>query len=230
MTDPRNEHNLDRELHQLSDHLRDAPAPPGLADRLAAALPAAVTPVRPLPSLAVRALVLFALVAAVALALGFGAGGHGWEALEPDQQYSLAALLAAGAVWLAWELAAQMSPAPYHRWSSLVPPAVALVAALAWIAWETPHDGDAPLFYPACLAFTAEATLAAAALAWLWLRRGFTMGRSGLALAAAVALAGFGAVQFFCPYVDAAHILTSHVLPAVAVGALVGTVVWARAK
>jgi hypothetical protein len=197
--------------------LRETQPPPGLAERLSAKLPSATAPARPLPSLPLRALVTLSLVALAMVGWGFSKGGRGWKALELEQQLSLVVLLVIPAALLAWDLAARMSPAPRLFWgpSRLVLPL--LTAAVAWTIWATPYEGGPLLFYLPCLAFTTVGTAIGGGLLWFWQRKGYAWQRSAMPWALGSALVGFGAVELFCPYVEAAHILTSHVFPSAVV-------------
>jgi hypothetical protein len=213
MTDPR--------LDSQFERLRESPTPEGLAERLAAQLPSAVAPVRPLPPTWRRAAALFGLMLAVSVVLGFAAGGKGWRALDAMQRSSLVLVVGAGMIWLAFELSSRMSPSPRLFWNRLLPILLAPLAIVAWIALETPASGNSPLFYPICLAFTTAGVAATGWVTWRWLQRGFAPSRLSLFAATACGLAGFAAVEFFCPFVDAPHILTSHLLPALLAGAAV---------
>lgn len=181
-----------------------------------------IAPVKPLPGTPVRALILFAIVAATAVAMGFGAGAKGWRALDAAQRLELVIPLLFAGLWIAADLAARMAPGSRIRTPSIVPAAVAF-ALLATLPFALAPLRPMKLFYPACLAFTTAAVAVSGLLVSRWLRRGlFTAPGAGLLTASAVAFAGFAAVSIFCPVVEGGHILTSHVLPALVVGAVAG--------
>ncbi len=178
--------------------------------------------VKPMPRLEVRAAILFLVMAVAALALGFGAGGKGWRALETMQRLSLAVPMAAAALWIAWDLAARMAPGSRIRVPALLPALAALAVIALWPFAAAPLHAT-KLFYPACLAFTSAGSALGGFSAARFLRRGFCAAPgTTLLLAAAAGLAGFAAVEIFCPIVEGWHIVTSHVLPAALAGAVAG--------
>lgn len=205
-------------------HLPELPrvaTPPGLEERLAAALPAEMAAVRPLPGIALRTLLTFALLTLAGAGLGFLAGGKGWKAMDFEQRLALVSLLLLGGAWLSWELALRMLPAVRLLTSGAGPAAAALAAVCGWAWWLNPPGGQSRLFYAICLAYTTAGVALGFWLTRFWLRRGFrATGVFSWPIAASTGLAGFAAVQFFCPFLDAAHILTSHVAPAIAGGLL----------
>jgi len=193
--------------------------PPGLADRLAAALPARAAAVRPLPGAPQRALAFFGLLLGTAVSLGFALGGKGWHRLEAGQAAWLLGpalmLLAAAAM----ALGERMVPGARVRWRGEWLAAGAAVMMVAWTLASTQAVEQSLLFYGICLAYTSAGVLFSTWLALRCWRRGWAPGASGRWLAGgACALVGFVAVELFCPYQDTAHILSSHVLPALVAG------------
>jgi len=186
-------------------------------------------PVRPLPSTPVRAGVIFAALLLTAVAFGFIAGGKGWRALGATQRLSLLAPLVLLAALSSWELAQRMIPGALIRVPAVASGMAAIVFATAWTLIATPHDEPQRLFYPICVVFTAVGAGLTAVAVSFWLRRGLmTEPSTRWVLAAAFGLAGFLAVELFCPYIDAAHILTSHALPGVAAGSIAAVVSFRR--
>lgn len=207
-----NEQELQRHLEKLSP-------PAGLADRLAAALPAGTPPVRPLPGAPVRTLITLLLPVLAAVALGFLAGGKGWRVLHAEQRVSLTLMIATLGAWFAWELSLRMVPAARLYTTGAVAAGVALSAAAGWAFYFTPAVVNSKLFYFICIGYTTAGVALSFWLTSLWLRRGLPRPEGFFwPMAGAAGLAGFAAVEFFCPFVDVAHIVTSHVLPAALAG------------
>ncbi len=217
MTEP----NFDRQLEKLRHVVPPAQWEAGMADSLAKGLEA----VHPLPHPAVRASITFAMLMLVVVAIGFGAGGKGWRILTAFQTMTLLPLTAI-ALWLSAELGWRMAPGSRIYLPAVLPALGALVAAVLWPFAATPLQ-PMKLFYPVCIAITSVAAVALALLLAVWLRRGlFTAPGAGWLLAATAGLAGFGAVEIFCPVVEAGHIATSHVVPGVIAGAAAGLRLW----
>jgi FtsH-binding integral membrane protein len=195
-----------------------------LAERLAASLPASVEAVQSLPNVWTRGFTLLAICGVVALVLGFVNTGKGWRTLTGEQRWTLALPLAALAFLLVAELAQRMTPGSRFRLRPLSLVMAAFALPLVWSLTATPLVGSHKLFYWICILFTtAGVSICAWALA-RYLRRGYvTEASTRLLFAGAVGLVGFTAVELFCPFVDAAHILTSHLLPG-ALGA--GVAAW----
>jgi hypothetical protein len=203
------------------------PPPPGLAERLSAQLPGAAAPARPLPGPALRALALLAILGAVAIALGFITGGKGWRTLSNPQRLTLVLPLLAMASMLAWDLSLRMVPGSRLRAPHWLMALGVWILATAWTFTATPLVESSRLFYWICILFTSTGAAASAWALTRWLRRGFvTLASTRVVLAAACGLAGFLAVEFFCPYVDAVHIFTSHVLPGALAGGLAAWAAW----
>jgi hypothetical protein len=211
----------DQELQRQLEKLAQASPPAGLADRLAAAVPAGTAPVRPLPGLPVRTLITLALLLLAIAVMGFLTGGKGWRGLDFDQRLSLSLMLTMLTAWFAWELSLRMVPAA-RLYSTGAPAALAaLVAAAGWAYWWTPVVANSKLFYFICIGYTTAGVAVSFWLTSRWLRRGFPQFQGfSWSIAGAVGLAGFAGVELFCPYLDVAHIVTSHIMPAVAAGLL----------
>ncbi len=208
--------------HELNDRLREAgrtELPADIESRLLAALPTQILPVKALPGIAGRTAVTLILLIVAGVGCGFLAGGKGWRTLEPEQGLALSLVLLTLAVWLAWELALRMVPAARVTSNGAPAALLALAAAAGWAVWWTPIRADSRLFYAICLAYTSGGAAFGYWLTRRWLRRGFwTNTAFSWPIAGAAGLAGFTAVQLFCPFVDVGHILTSHVLPALVAG------------
>jgi len=219
--------------HELNDRLRGAgqtELPPGIEGRLLAALPAQVLPVKALPGIAARTAVTLILLIAAGVGGGFLAGGKGWRTLEREQGLALSLVLLPLAVWLAWELALRMVPAARITSNGGPAAVLALAAAAGWAVWWTPMRADSRLFYAICLVYTSGGAAFGYWLTHRWLRRGcWTNTVFSWPIAGAAGLAGFTAVQLFCPFVDVGHILTSHVLPALVAGLLAAKIHYAGA-
>lgn len=216
MSDPR----LDRELERIR---AEAP-PPGLEDRLTKLVPDVVAPVRPLPSLAMCTLMLCLVLLFAGIVPGVAAGAKGWKALDWAQRAGIAGVLGVSFVWLSFELARRLYPGARLRVPAMVVSLSTLAVLTAWVIAATGFQPNPILFLVACIAFTSVCALASASLVILCLRRGVIVSPSSVAwlVGAATAMAGFVAVEVFCKIVETAHILTSHVLPAILVGALAG--------
>lgn len=202
------------------------PSDPGLAARLVAALPAELSAVRPLPSPRWRALALLAIALVVAVALGFANTGKGWRALDAWQRWTLLGPVGLLACGLSWELSLRMTPGARLRWPAWQPAVIALTVVAGWACLEAPL-APMKLFYWICILFTSAGVGMSAWALSRYLRRGLvTEASTRVVLAAAAGLVGFVAVEFFCPFVDAAHILTSHVLPGVLAGGVAAWMNW----
>ena len=220
-----NESDLQRQLENLGK----AALPAGLEDRLLAGLPAQVQPVRPLPGLAVRMVITLLLMAGAAVLLGFGAGGKGWRALDAEQRWSLLAMLLLFAGWFAEELSARMVPAGRLYAIGIGHVVLALAGVLGWTFFSTPYRADSKLFYLVCMGYTTAGVGVTFWLTRWWMRRGLPVVEGFCwPMAGAAGLAGFAAVELFCPYVDITHIVTSHVLPAAVAGLAVAR--WAGSR
>lgn len=210
----------------LNGRLPVEPVPEGLEQRLRAALPAQFDAVRPLPSLSARVGITLLLLVVLVLALGLLTGGKGWHALDGLQRTALGSLLAAGLVSMAFELSLRMTPGSRLRAPAALPVLAITAAATVWVFGTVDFAEQSKLFYPICVAYTSIAALLTAWVLNRWLRRGLLTSPSRWIGAGAAGLAAFGVIQLFCPMVDVAHIVTSHLLPAAAVGAAVGSLVF----
>jgi hypothetical protein len=198
-----------------------SPAQPFL-DRIAATLQPTLKPVRQLanPWLLTAGLVLAA--ALVALAGAWRAGFNGFEKMTTPDGILIFAILAACLVLAARKLVSERIPGSRSRISAAALTAIAALALLAVFAlifrdYHTTH------FVPAgivCLFTGLLHAAPAALLAWLIVRRGFSVNArsSGLIAGTLAGLAGIALLELHCSNFQALHILLWHtsVLPVTA--------------
>jgi hypothetical protein len=179
-------------------------------------------PVRPVPSVRGSALVFGGITLALIVAGVLGLGAHGWQRMNTAQAAALAGWALAGVVFASVSVGARMAPARQVRpWAeALWGAAFAAVAVSAAALME--YQPGPKMALPVCIAVVVGTALLWAAGAAALLRRAWpvTPVRFGLACGAAAGLTGFLVVQVFCPYLETAHILVSHVLPALIACAL----------
>ena len=193
------------------------PAPPSREqrDRMAAAVPQDLEPVKPLAPEGTFFVALLLAIAVTAALGGGGLGAAGFRALSRLQCVVVFGGLGIGSALLAFSAARQMVPG-----RKLVPLPLPLLAggagamaAIAAVVFQARHESAFVAEGLECLRTGVGFALAAGIPIWLLLRRGAIL-YSGLAGATAGALAGLGGIavlEIACPNLNAYHILAWHV-------------------
>lgn len=186
-------------------------------------------PVKPLPSIGVRAGQFLAGFGVCAAALMAMLGKAGFHMMPARQMAGMGILLRGGAVYFAFQLAGQMAPGGRLVASSVLGPLLLSAGVGASMAtlfpWRMPQ-AFAREGWPCAL---LEVMIAAPAVALFWLvaRRGVLFASAGLgaALTAISVSLGLMVDQAQCMFPEAPHLLAWHLGTAVslvAVGALLG--------
>jgi hypothetical protein len=158
-------------------------------------------------------------------------GTNGWRVLDTLQAFTVLLPLAAFAGVVAWSLSRLMVPGSRHTISPAWLP-IGVLSSLAIVFASLFHWRREPNFVStglSCLGISLACAVPAAALFWLFLRRGAILSPS-LAGATAGGLAGLVSLMVLevrCPDLKAFHILTWHLgatLFARAGGSVIGRV------
>jgi|SRR5271168_2220174 len=195
-----------------------APAQP-LLDRIAATLQPSLKAVRPLANPWLLTVALVAAAVAIALAGAWRAGFTGFDKMTTPERVLIFTVLIACVVIAARKLVTERIPGSRSRISPTTLSALTVFALLAVFAlifqdYTTTHFVSSGLL---CLVTGLLHAVPAALLAWLIVRRGFSVNStaSGLIAGTLAGLAGIALLELHCPKFEALHILIWHtaVLP-----------------
>lgn len=214
-----NDRDLDR---LLADSSPAGPAAREQGARARQAILDDLAPVRPLMSARTAATALAAVGIIVIVIGAYGLGVRGWQRMSAAQGFPLIGWALAGVVFASVSIGSRMAPGrPVRPWSEALWGAAFVALAVAAAALMEFHPGP-KMVLGHCIGVVLATALVWGAGAAVLLRRSWPAApaRFGLACGAAAGLTGFVVVQVFCPYLEAAHILISHVLPALAACAL----------
>ncbi len=210
----------------LAGAAASSPAPPQpLLDRIAYTLQPTLRPVRQLANPWLLTAGVAAAAALVALAGAWRAGFNGFAKMTASERILIFSILAACVALAARKFISERTPGSRTRISAAALSAIiafALLAVFAFIFqdYRTTHFISAGLL---CLVTGLLHAAPVALLAWLIVRRGFSVNAnsSGLIAGTLAGLAGITLLEFHCSNFEALHILVWHtaVLP---VSALAG--------
>lgn len=208
---------------------------PELARKILQDLKPSLTPVKPIPSRGSLFLVLLAVFVAVSAGLVALMNKTGLHMMTPLQRGAISAILAGGGILFAIRLSGQMIPgskAVIPLWALLSLCGVAVFGGLAALfPWQTSGSFFSE-GWP-CAAMELALLIPAAAIFWLFARRGalFASAGFGATLTAAAAFLVLMPLQAQCMFQQAPHLLVWHggtALLMIALGALVGNALRGR--
>jgi hypothetical protein len=219
---------IDPQLDALLAGATTSPAPTQASlDRIASTFQPTLKPVRPLANPWLLTAGLVAAAALVALAGAARAGFNGFHKMTTPERAAIFSILAACVLIAARKLVAERTPGSRSRISAASLSTITALALLAVFAlifqnYQTTHFISAGIL---CLVTGLLHAIPTALLAWLIVRRGFSVNAnaSGLIAGTLAGLAGVALLELHCPNFEALHILIWHtaVLPAsAAAGAL----------
>ena len=206
-----------------------------LARKVRQDLKASLTPVRPVPSRGTLILVLLAVFVAVSAALVAVMNKTGLHMMTPLQLGGISAILAGGGILFVINLSGQMIPgsrAIIPLWALLPLGSVAVLGGLATLfPWQTSGSFFSEGW--ACAAMELALLVPAAAIFWLYARRGalFATAGLGVTLAGSAAFLVLMPLQVQCMFQQAPHLLVWHggtALLMIGLGALAGNALRGR--
>ena len=227
--------DVERQLETWAAGHSGAQISPELARTVWQDLKRSLRPVKPIPSRSTLFLVLLAVFVAVSVALGAIVNKTGLHMMTPLQLGGILAILAGGGILFAVNLSGQMVPgsrAVIPLWVLLPVGGVAVFAGLSTLfPWQTSGSFFSE-GWP-CAAMELALLVPAAAIFWLFARRGALFATAGLGatLTGVAAFLVLLPLQVQCMFQQAPHLLVWHggtALMMIGLGALAGNALRGR--
>ncbi|HYK62368.1 MAG TPA: hypothetical protein VEV85_23220 [Bryobacteraceae bacterium] len=227
--------DLDRQLEAWAASHSGTQISPELARRVRQNLKPSLTPIKPVPSRGTLSLVLLAVFVAVSAGLVAVMNKTGLHMMTPLQLGGISTILVGGGILFATNLSGQMIPgsrAVVPIWVLLSLGGVAVFGGLATLfPWQT--SGSFFSEGVPCAAMELALFVPAAAIFWLFARRGALFASAGLGttLAGVAAFLVLMPLQVQCMFQQAPHLLVWHggtALLMIGLGALVGNALRGR--
>jgi hypothetical protein len=205
--------DIDKVLLEAAGRSVSKQPDPNAIERVKAALPRSLDPVRPLAPAPLFVSLLIVLFVAVAAAGAAVLGMYGFPVLSWTERVVISGALLITAGIAAVASAREMRPAGGRRMAgpALVLAALILLTAFAGLF----HDYDTSRFIAEgvpCLTAGLLFALPAALAIWLLLRRGFVLDwrAAGIAAGTLAGLSGIGVLEIHCPILKAPHVMFWH--------------------
>ena len=235
MQDDARDLDVERQLDAWAAAQSGTQISPEFAAKIRQNLRPSLTPVKPVPSRRTLFLLLLAIFVAVSAALVAVMNKTGLHMMTPLQLAGIAAILWGGGILFAIHLSGQMVPGSrsvFPLWSLLSLGGIAMFAGItALFPWQT--GGSFVSEGWPCAAMELTLLVPAAAIFWLFARRGALFASAGLGatLTAVAAFLVLMPLQVQCPFQQAPHLLVWHLgtgLLMIGLGALVGNALRGR--